>query len=542
MVHQDVLRIDEQAERDRFVDKIVELAPAAAALQEELGRNLLEMAAGTLTKRGSDGDKTTDVLAVVRPACSMLFVADDPQRTPYVDIKVGDHRETHPIEGESFRGHVRSLYYRARSRALAEAVARDVQATLAAEARESGKKCRVCVRVATHGRTVLLDLCNERWEVVEVDAEGFRVLAAAPDDIRFKRSPSMNALPTPADESGASIDLLRGFLRCRTENDFVVTVSWLVASLRGRKPLPIMVLSGEQGSGKSSHCRALQELVDPSSLGLDSLPRDERNLMIAAKSTWLLAYDNVSTLPDWLSDAMCRISTGAGWRTRKNYADEEFVAFSGVRPQLLNGIPDFVSRPDFADRAIVIKLAPFEPGARVSEDEFWREFNAAKPQILAALLVGVSTALAREGEIELPDRPRMADFTEVATAAEVAFGWEEGTFLKAYQANQRDSVEALLAVDPVAEAVRKLVGDRGRWEGTATELLREIECLGLPKSLLLSKQWPRTAEALGGHLRRIKPSLEQSGIKLEAGRSAHKRVIRITGTDQPDQKTLDDLQ
>ena len=43
---------------------------------------------------------------------------------------------------------------------------------------------------------------------------------------------------------------------------------------------------------------------------LRSTPRQEHDLMIAARNSWVLAFDNLSRLPAWLSDALCRLATG----------------------------------------------------------------------------------------------------------------------------------------------------------------------------------------------------------------------------------------
>jgi len=35
--------------------------------------------------------------------------------------------------------------------------------------------------------------------------------------------------------------------------------------------------------------------------------------MIAALNSHVIAYDNLSVIPDWLSDALCVLSTGGGF-------------------------------------------------------------------------------------------------------------------------------------------------------------------------------------------------------------------------------------
>ena len=56
--------------------------------------------------------------------------------------------------------------------------------------------------------------------------------------------------------------------------------------------------------------RVIRSLIDPSTSPLRAEPRDVRDLMIASRNSWVVAFDNVSHLPNWLSDAICRLATG----------------------------------------------------------------------------------------------------------------------------------------------------------------------------------------------------------------------------------------
>ena len=152
--------------------------------------------------------------------------------------------------------------------------------------------------------------------------------------------------------------------------------------------------SGEQGSAKSTLQRVLRALIDPNKAPIRSLPRDERDLMIAATNGWCLAFDNLSHLQDWQSDALCRISTGGGFAARELYTDQDETILDVQRPVMLNGIEEVVTRNDLLDRSIIVYLPSIPPERRQPEKRFWREFEQARPAILGAILDAVSTALA----------------------------------------------------------------------------------------------------------------------------------------------------
>ena len=221
-----------------------------------------------------------------------------------------------------------------------------------ARAQFEGPARTVHVRVAGTGDRIYLDLADEAWRCVEIEATGWRIIQSPP--VRFRRSAGMLPLPLPV--TGGSVDALRGFVNVRVELDFILVIAWLLAAVRDKGPYPLLVLAGEQGSAKTTLAGMLRALVDPNVAPLRALPRDDRDLFIAASNGHLLAFDNVSGLPYWLSDTLCRLATGGGFATRQLYTDTDEVLFDAARPIVLNGIEDMVSRPDLADRAIFLSL------------------------------------------------------------------------------------------------------------------------------------------------------------------------------------------
>ena len=174
----------------------------------------------------------------------------------------------------------------------------------------------------------------------------------------------------------------------------MLVVAWALACLRNRGPYPVIVLSGEQGSAKSTFSAILRALLDPNTAPLRALPREDRDLFIAASNGHVLAFDNVSGLPAWISDTLCRLATGGGFAVRQLYTDQDEVLFDATRPVILNGIEDIVTRPDLADRALFLTLEPIPEELRRPEQELWAAFETERPRILGALLDAVSKGLA----------------------------------------------------------------------------------------------------------------------------------------------------
>jgi hypothetical protein len=125
--------------------------------------------------------------------------------------------------------------------------------------------------------------------------------------------------------------------------------------------------------------KLLKALIGPNAAPMRALSREERELMIAANNGYLLAFDNLSGLPRWLSDALCRLATGGSFAVRRLYTDDEEMLFEAARPILLNGIEEVVSRPDLGDRAIFLTLPSIGEAQRRPESELWRAFQIARP-------------------------------------------------------------------------------------------------------------------------------------------------------------------
>src|SRR5438093_528076 len=432
--------------------------------------------------------------------------------TAFADIIAGSHRETWPIRSKRLRGWLRRRYYQATGGAASAAEIRSAVDLLEARAQFDGPERGVNVRVAEHAGHIYLDLADEQWRAVDIGPDGWRVTACPP--VRFRRSPGM--LPLPVPQQGGSIESLNSFLNLASRDDLILVVAWLLAALRSGGPYPLLAISGEQGSAKTVLSKLLKALIDPNTAPVRSLSREERELMIAAKNGYLLAFDNLSGLPVWLSDALYRLASGGSFAVRQLYSDDEEVLFEAARPILLNGIEEVISRPDLGDRAIFLTLAPIDEVQRLPESELWREFEIARPRILGALLDAAVHGLRTLGRVRLDRLARMADFALWATACETAL-WPAGTFARAYAANRRAAIEAMIEADPVAACVQALMAERSAWTGSAADLLRAADFAG-DEVWKRSAGWPKTPRALAGRVRRAQTFLRTLGIEVTFSR------------------------
>lgn len=432
------------------------------------------------------------------------------------------HAEHWPVRSIHFRRWLMRRYWRSTNRTPARDSVEDVLLQVEGEALW-GKRAEVfpvCTRYGATDTSIFLDLADDRWRCVEITPDGWDIVTDPP--VKFRRCRGMQQLPEP--QHGGTLETLRDFINV-DDDQFVLVVAWLVGTLLPGGPYPILELDGEQGSAKTTTCSILRRLIDPNEAGLRSAPRDEHDLVIAATNAHVIAFDNLSGVPTWLSDGLCRIATGAGFATRKLYSDADETIFSGARPIMSNGIGGVAVRPDLLDRTIRVILKPIPENQRRKLGDLMAAFDKARPKLLGALLDAASMALRRRNDVVLKSLPRMADFAHWIVAAEPALPWASGKFLTVYATNRKDSNALAIEASAVGAAILAL--EKDKFTGTATELLALLNAEAT-NAQRESKGWPRNARSLSSHVRRISSNLRRVGLDVEIDRDSTtgKRQIR----------------
>ncbi len=492
----------------RYDEKLCEAADAA---DREVERAAQE------TRPDSDNSRVqSKCLVELAQSAALWHTPDD---DAYATVEVEGHLEHWKLRSKGFRQWLAHRCFVTIGRAPSLQAIGDAITILEGEARFTGISDDVHLRLAEHEGSIHLDLVDAQRRAIEINPRGWQIIDRP--QIKFRRTRAMQPLPLPV--RGGQIDELRDFINC-DDASWQMIVAWLLAALRPRGPYPILALFAEQGSGKSTTARLLRSLVDPNAASLRSEPQDQRDLVIAANNAWLIALDNLSHIPSWLSDALCRLSTGGGYGTRTLYENDEETVFNAQRPILLTAIDDVAGRGDLLDRSLIVRLPSISEDGRCPEDELLASFERARPRILGALLDAVVIGLQNLPNTRPERLPRMADFARWVTACEPALGWIPGSFISAYSQNRDDANSLALDASPIVPYVMQLADNYDRWEGTATELLVSLEQLagygsgpGLQRP---PKGWPANAKSLSGMLKRLAPNLRQVGNDLESWREA----------------------
>jgi len=493
---------------------------------EEMHRTFLSNTASSRPGEkgeGEDGKKQTQAQLLIAMAGDIdLF--HSPEEMIYASFSMNEHRETWYVRSKNFRRWLSHRFFLDQEKPPGSQAIQDALNILEAKGQFEGPKIEVFVRVGKIGESVYIDLANESWDAIEITGEGWRVVHPSP--VKFKRTKGMIPLPYP--ERGGSLDDLRHLLNLPDGNALTLIIGWLIQAACPTGPYPILNLEGEQGAGKSAAARIIKSIIDPSTAPIRTSPREERDLLISATHSWIMAFDNLSGIPVWLSDALCRLSTGGGYSIRELYSNDEETIFNASRPLLLTGIDQIAARHDLADRSIIVSLPAIPEEKRVPEKDLLLRFRKEHPKYLGAVCEAISTAIRNLPHTQLEALPRMADFALWVSAAEPALPWRKGDFVHVYQRNRREAIELALDSDVVSSVVREFMAQRTEWNGTASELL-DLLYEQVPERVQNSKAWPKGSNALSNRLRRSATFLRASGIEVEFFRAHHtgKRTIAI---------------
>ncbi|MQW23952.1 MULTISPECIES: hypothetical protein [unclassified Lactococcus] len=373
--------------------------------------------------------------------------AIDEVKKPYAKIKIADHYEIHAINSQSFKDIMIELAEKKFERVISKATLESALESISAKARRSKnfKPISIRVKYLPQEQKIYLDLCNDAWEIVEISKDGWQVLSDSP--IWFKRTDDMDELPQPKydTQNKENLNRLKKYINYSTDNNFDLYVSWLLSNLLTDTSVPILILQGSAGVGKSFTSELLRTIIDPVRT-LKSISRVKpkmEEIVLDTSKNRILVYDNLSagTITAELSDLFATIATNSATSKRALYTDDGQVIVKLGRSLLFNGIDDLVKRQDLLSRSIVVELEELKE--RKAEQELRKGFELDHPFILGALLNVASMALKNQGKSNF-NKSRFTDWGRFVEDGSTSLDWEADHFSTIYLNNISQAQETLI--------------------------------------------------------------------------------------------------
>ena len=229
---------------------------------------------------------------------------------------------------------------------------------------------------------LLIDMCRPDWKIIEVTAKGWKIIQQ--EKPVFKRFSHQREMPEP--RSGGDLRKVLNYLPVKDEGNRALLLVWLCTCMLEHAPRPGLTIHGIQGSCKTTAAEFLRWIVDPSITLTNSLSKDLTEFVQLMDHHAVVSLDNLSSIPLWASDALCRATTGGGYQKRQLYSDDEDITYYFRRVFILNGISVPATAPDLLDRSISIEFTRIEKKQRQKISRLRNAFEADLPDILGGIL------------------------------------------------------------------------------------------------------------------------------------------------------------
>jgi hypothetical protein len=464
----------------------------------------------------------------IKYALEHLTLGLDSDEKPYAVIN-GQPKSNpiaHPLEGKTIKTWIRKKALN-RGDLLKRDDIKEVVETLFAHASANEIIMDIHLRVAPskHGG-VVVDLCDKQNKRVLMNAGNVSILDSD-SNVLFKRSPTMSALPIPADKG--NLKTLVPYLNMSAEHRYLF-IGWLSYCLthpKGTSPYPILIIKGGAGSGKSSLCKMiLRQLIDNNSCGVQMFPSDVKDLAISSQNQHVIIMDNMRALTKQWSDILCVASTGGSITSRKLYSDSEESLLYLHAPMVLNGIHNFIVEPDLASRCVTIQLLNISPAKRREESVLAKKLAKDMPKIFRGLLDLSAKLLEKEATAKVIHSERMIEFSRWLTVMEVVEGKKAGELQLIYCRNIRQAMLNTVQENYLAMALLNFASNlpESNWQGTPTQLLQSLEEIAPNNIINRRADWPNNPISMSKRLRILENVLESQGVTLEFSQGKSRQI------------------
>ena len=519
--------------------------------------------------------KADSLLEMIKDKEPLYF--HDQYRTPHIYIEDQGIHKVFKINSQEFRRFLHYLFFKTQGESIKPDQLKAAIVTLEAFS-NYGKQIELHNRVTSFGKgenlEIWIDICDEKWRAIKVTKDGWGIIEKTPP--MFRRYNHMQPFTIPQKQNGTygtdgtydtyGINGRSIISPIRLENikgggkSLMVISS--VSSVSSEKPLDrffkhvnvskkdrlltkVLIVSyfipdvphvgncvnGPKGSAKSTFHKLVKLLIDPSAVLVLDLPSDKNELLQVLFHHYVVWFDNINYLPNWISDLFCRVITGAGAQKRQLYTDDEDIVYRLLRVLGFNGINIAAVKEDLLDRLVLLQLESISPENRKSQDQLYEEFNKDKPFLIYEILKALSKAINIYPTIAPPKLFRMADFTKWGCAIAEALGYTHQEFLDAYEGKCNDQIKEAVYNDLLGSVFYDFMENKKEWSGKASDLFQNLK--GHAKFLGVStrvKEFPKAPNILARRLNLLLESLNKLGITIEQLADGH-RTIQITNSN-----------
>jgi hypothetical protein len=467
------------------------------------------------------------IIEIAKKMCKQFF--HDQFNTAYAAIALGDHTEVIALDNKRFKHYICGAYYETKNSVPnAESITGAIN-VLKYEADFKGDMIPLHLRVASYGSddTILYDLTTKGWDIIRITSNGWNIEKSP---IIFRRY--SNQLPQVYPSRDYEQDVFDNFINLVNvkDNDSKLLLKcYIIALFVPGIQKAIQMLHGDQGAAKTTFQELEKMLVDPSSILTLAFPRDTNEFIQKLAHNYIAYFDNVSHIPDWISDILCRAVTGSGFSKRQLWTDDDDIVYNFIRCVGFNGINLAATKADLLDRGLIIQLSKISKKDRRLRSDILKEFYELRPKLLGYIFDILVKVLGTMSSVELDELTRMADFAKVCETISRCMGNDDMAFINAYNRNIQLQTEQILESNIIAPIIVKFMENKTTWTGSATELLGYMEPIAEEMRISIkSRAYPKGPSVLTKRLNEIKSTLEEIGITITKGHDSKTKLRFIT--------------
>ncbi|PKQ74826.1 hypothetical protein AOX56_20415 [Aeromonas sobria] len=353
---------------------------------------------------------------------------------------------------------------------------------------------------------------------------GISVTSEVPDGVYFTETSSMLSAPTP--ESKLDVKALLSWFNCSNAEKLLL-LAWLTYTVAHPKaaklPYPILTIRAPAGSGKTFLCsKLIRQLVDPSSVASQTMPKCIKDVAISAQLNHVLIYDNLRFIRRELSDELCQVATGGSVVSRMLYTNGEEFSLELRCALVLNGIHSFVTESDLVSRCVNINLEPISADHRKSEATLSTELDEALPSLIYTVHALAAKIMSVKDSVEVNYKSRMADFSSWLAGLEAVLKRPQGQLQALYKANVEQSKVVGVMDDSLFMALTafsRRFSKSSPWHDTPHAL---FEALSSQTSVSLGSDMPRNASAMSRHIATMTDALKSNGVHTRRDRDEYR--------------------
>lgn len=406
---------------------------------------------------------------------------------------------------------------------------KEVNEALKAYAETELKPVDVYLRTAPYQNGIEIDLGDEGHTVIRITPGKVELITYGSETLFYR---SNVTLPFVKPAKKGDHKKLKRYLKNIKPELQVLLIGWISYTLAHPKistnNFVILALIGGQGTGKSFLCKLIARLIDPSQVGLQIMPKNTTDLVVAAQNAQVLFYDNIRQISEVMSDAFCVCATGGSLVKRMLYTDSDQSISILHAALVLNGIFDFINQSDLAQRTLTIHLLDMDESDRLSERDLEEQLEQDMPEILQGLFELIAEVFKRLPDAKVIHPERMIDFSRWLSAMETIDGAPGGVYQEVYSECLKEAQLNSLLENSLAAAIYQFADRLEKyWNGRPSELLHELNN-GAAYSTQRSVDWPKSPASLTKRLKPLTAALKSQGVSIEFTRGKDRQITIST--------------